>query len=56
MQGSKSIVGNDQSIMELGDDDATDPYCPSVGATPLEDIPLIVKSSQEFPARSGGSS
>lgn len=32
----------------------TDPYCPSVGATLSEDIPLIIKSSQEFPARSDG--
>jgi hypothetical protein len=32
---------------------ATNPYRPSVGATPSEDIPLIVKVGEELPARSG---
>jgi hypothetical protein len=29
----------------------TDPYCPSVGAMPPNDIPFIVEGSKEFPAR-----
>ncbi len=33
----------------------TDPYCPSVGTMPSDDIPLIVKGGEEFPARSGES-
>jgi hypothetical protein len=28
-----------------------DPYCPSVGAMPPDDIPFIVEGSKEFPAR-----
>jgi hypothetical protein len=31
----------------------TDPYCPSVGAVPPDDIPFIVEGSKEFPARHG---
>lgn len=31
----------------------TNPYRPSVWAMPSDDIPLIVESSEEFPARSG---
>ena len=34
---------------------ATNPYRPSVGAFPSNDIPLIVKGSEKFPASSGGS-
>jgi hypothetical protein len=34
---------------------ATDPYCPSVWATTPDDIPLIVKGCEEFPARNEGS-
>jgi len=29
----------------------TDPYCPSVGAMPLDDTPFIVEGTKEFPAR-----
>jgi hypothetical protein len=29
----------------------TDPYCPSVGAMPPNDISFIVEGSKEFPAR-----
>ena len=32
----------------------TNPYCPSVRAMPSDDIPLIVKGSEEFPSRRGG--
>jgi len=31
--------------------ESTDPYCPSVGAMPTDDIPLIVEGGKEFPAR-----
>jgi hypothetical protein len=31
----------------------TDPYSPSVGAMPPDDIPFIVEGSKEFPARRG---
>jgi hypothetical protein len=31
----------------------TDPYCPSVGTVPPDDIPFIVEGSKEFPARRG---
>ena len=34
---------------------ATNPYRPSVGAYPSNDIPLIVKGSEKFPAIGGGS-
>ena len=33
---------------------STDPYCPPVRTTSFDDTPLVVKSSQEFPARGGG--
>jgi len=42
-------VGNDESRKN-----ATDQYRPSVGTTPSDDIPLIVKGAEELPARSGG--
>jgi hypothetical protein len=29
---------------------ATNPYCPTVGATPSDDIPLKVESGEEFPS------
>jgi hypothetical protein len=32
----------------------TDPYRPPVGATPSDDVPLIVKSTEELPAGSMG--
>jgi len=31
----------------------TNPYRPAVGSTPSDDLPLIVKSDEELPARSG---
>jgi hypothetical protein len=31
----------------------TDPYCPSVGAVPPDDIPFIVEGGKEFPAKRG---
>jgi hypothetical protein len=43
-------VGGDETR-----ENATDPYCPSVWATPSNDIPLVVKGSKEFPSRCEGS-
>jgi len=31
----------------------TDPYCPPVWATPLDDAPLIIQSDKELPAGTG---
>ena len=31
----------------------TDPYCPPVWATPLEDAPFIIESDEELPAGEG---
>jgi hypothetical protein len=31
----------------------TNPYCPSVGFMPPDDVPFIVEGSKEFPAKHG---
>jgi hypothetical protein len=58
VSGNKSIQRGDQhEVLVRGQRDpkkrGTDPYCPSVWATPLEDAPFIIESDKKFPAGTG---
>ena len=63
MSGNKSTQRGDQHEARVrGQRDPkrreTDPYCPPVWATPLDDAPFIIESDEELPAgtrkRQGG--
>ena len=36
------------------EEDDTDPYCPPVGTTPLDDAPFVIEGSDELPAGDSG--